>query len=288
MASVFADLASAARRTYENPQAKSVVFACRKFEVLNERRNCLRRKIEEIGFSPADTRLLWEKLIEMVAKKPLIAKISFPESRLNSQGAALVIESIQDLREFEKYLGYNPPHMQSVDAMAKPGSNNYLIGRSHHISKQDFKRSMVFDVRLGPNRTLPDLIREAVSIGLERAGYKIVNSESGDNAEVARIKIEISRFWLWNRYRSTGIHGYGDTDFLGEFEIEITDVASPNSKLVHVQGKTRLRGSSPRESRSWKNIGTETVASLIQEIEDFAVSSDARFPVNREGHTDGE
>ncbi len=58
----------AARRSYEKAEAKSVAFKCRHFQILNEREHCLRAKLAESDYSPADISLLWENLMDQKTK----------------------------------------------------------------------------------------------------------------------------------------------------------------------------------------------------------------------------
>ena len=252
---------------YDNPALKSVVIKCREQPFLDQREACVHEKTDGLILSDDDTHRIWGKLL-INERKPYVVKTGEYETLAPNTGSAILIRSISDKRQFDRYIGNNSPHAQSADSPLDTLSNAGLIGRVLHRPrpKSVNTKTDVHDARLVKGKTASSIVRRAVTNGLERGGYQVISPEAESSDQVIEIDIEIHRFWVWNQDSSGGWGGYGDVDFIGEIGVSIFGDRPPFKAPVNVDVRTQLRGSSALRKKSWTNITTVVLKDLVTEI----------------------
>ena len=252
---------------YDNPALNSVFFKCREQPFLDQREACIHEKTDGWILSDDDTYRIWGKLL-INEKKPYVVKTGEYETLAPNTGSAILIRSISDKRQFDRYIGNNSPHAQSADSPLDTLSNAGLIGR---VLIRPHQRSVntkmgVHEARLVKGKTASSIVRRAVTNGLERGGYQVISPGAESPDQVIEIDIEIHRFWVWHQDTAGGWGFYGDVDFIGEIGASIFGDRPPFKAPVNVDVRTQLRGSSASRKRSWTNITTVVLKSLVTEI----------------------
>ncbi len=108
------------------------------------------------------------------------------------QGPAFKITTVDDLRQFE--VAPKRPEIPSLadDDIHNAATTSHAIGRL----RDGFGRGRGNDI-LPENVTVADLVGQAVSSGVRRAGYRLLTPGAPDYDHAVDLRIQIKQFWDW-------------------------------------------------------------------------------------------
>jgi len=122
-----------------------------------------------------------------------VVPASIDSGRNPSQGPAVRIESVQDVRTFV----VNPPSPDTPSLMDNDEINNTTITSRAVGRKRGGFGAALGDVMLPEGQTVQMLVESAVARALRESGYRVVERGSPGHAQAAPIDIRIDQFWSW-------------------------------------------------------------------------------------------
>lgn len=142
-------------------------------------------------------------------------------------GQTAMIRVVEDQRQFEQAprdpsipsLGFGGSEAATAEVMAR------AVGR-----KRNAYGKALGDVLLESDQTVVGVVRESLSVALERAGYRVVEEASGDAAPMV-IDVRIKEFWSWFQPGFWSIALNADI----VTELQRSDMASP--MLISAQAR---------------------------------------------------
>ncbi|WP_133125890.1 flagellar biosynthesis protein [Thalassospira marina] len=124
-----------------------------------------------------------------------VVDINGPASSINpSEGTAVRIVAVNDLREFQV-----KPRSADIPSLSDAKIDDRAITERAYARKRGGFGKALGDVLLPEGETVANQVKEAITTGFRRAGYRVLDGSSNatDAAQAIPVTADILEFWTW-------------------------------------------------------------------------------------------
>jgi len=253
---------------YSDSELKQIEKTCTKEKTREDVRECLDQSLEGVEITNEDEWLLWQAALLDLNRKPLVPKPVatgpvIEETSLDTVYPVIIL-TVTDSREFAEFDSDQFNQIQAAYPVEYTESKfGDLIGRALDDGKRSRQRYDLYDIRLEPQRTALSIVTVALRLGLEGAGFTVVDDANDADEAAIRLHIDLVDFWFWNERTDAGFSGYGDERFYGRYRMT---VKVNDSAAFSMSSRISLKGSEPKKTRSWTRTGTVLLNKLSGHI----------------------
>ncbi len=171
-----------------------------------------------------------------------------------SSGEAVKIVRVDDKRIFELN-----PRNASIPSLKNGEINDKAITSRAVARKRNGFGKALGDILLPEDRTVSDLVKEAVAKAFIESGYRVVEKNDPDYASAKPVEVDIDRFWSWITM------GFWALGLNFEAKIKITGGVPAFEGGKEISFSTKLH-TQAATTRAWTNILNAGLKGLVEKI----------------------